>query len=181
MNRLIFVLSFLLSLLVVVKAQNPDTSRPAFSTMDAGLAPSPGSIALRSLVLPGWGQIRQEKLWKAALFYAATSTFYYRAAYHYHRYTLTDNPANKNEAVMDLSIALFVHGLNVLDGWSVARTEAPKGWHADLLSDNPVKSPWGATLRSAIIPGWGQVYTEHYWKAAGWAGLSEAGGSAWWN
>jgi hypothetical protein len=26
------------------------------------------------------------------------------------------------------------------------------------------KSPWGAVLRSAVIPGWGQVYNESYWK-----------------
>lgn len=26
------------------------------------------------------------------------------------------------------------------------------------------KSAWGAVLRSAIIPGWGQVYNESYWK-----------------
>ncbi len=26
------------------------------------------------------------------------------------------------------------------------------------------KSPWGAVLRSAIIPGFGQFYTESYWK-----------------
>ncbi|MFZ0391641.1 MAG: DUF5683 domain-containing protein [Calditrichia bacterium] len=34
-----------------------------------------------------------------------------------------------------------------------------------LLSDTPLKSPWGAVLRSAVLPGWGQVYTGHYWKA----------------
>lgn len=27
------------------------------------------------------------------------------------------------------------------------------------------KSPWGAVLRSAVIPGWGQIYNESYWKA----------------
>lgn len=27
------------------------------------------------------------------------------------------------------------------------------------------KSPWGAVLRSAIVPGWGQIYNESYWKA----------------
>ncbi|MFA6597661.1 MAG: DUF5683 domain-containing protein [Ignavibacteriaceae bacterium] len=27
------------------------------------------------------------------------------------------------------------------------------------------KSAWGAVLRSAIIPGWGQIYNESYWKA----------------
>ncbi len=26
------------------------------------------------------------------------------------------------------------------------------------------KSPWGAVLRSAILPGWGQFYNESYWK-----------------
>lgn len=36
------------------------------------------------------------------------------------------------------------------------------------------KSPWGAVLRSALIPGWGQFYNESYWKIpvvwgfAGW-------------
>ncbi len=27
------------------------------------------------------------------------------------------------------------------------------------------KSPWGAVLRSAILPGLGQIYNESYWKA----------------
>lgn len=35
---------------------------------------------------------------------------------------------------------------------------------ARLLSDQPVKSPWGAFLRSAILPGWGQFYNERYVK-----------------
>ena len=26
------------------------------------------------------------------------------------------------------------------------------------------KSPWGAVGRSAILPGWGQLYNESYWK-----------------
>jgi hypothetical protein len=36
------------------------------------------------------------------------------------------------------------------------------------------KSPWGAVLRSVVLPGWGQIYNESYWKApivwgiAGW-------------
>lgn len=28
----------------------------------------------------------------------------------------------------------------------------------------PSKSPLGAVLRSAVIPGWGQFYNESYWK-----------------
>lgn len=35
-----------------------------------------------------------------------------------------------------------------------------------LLSDRPLKSPWGAVLRSAALPGWGQVYNEKYLKGA---------------
>ncbi|HCY76072.1 MAG TPA: hypothetical protein DHV28_09145 [Ignavibacteriales bacterium] len=27
------------------------------------------------------------------------------------------------------------------------------------------KSPWGAVARSLIVPGWGQIYNESYWKA----------------
>jgi len=34
-----------------------------------------------------------------------------------------------------------------------------------LLSDRPLKSPWGAVLRSAVLPGWGQAYCRQYVKA----------------
>jgi len=37
---------------------------------------------------------------------------------------------------------------------------------AVLLSDKSLKSPWGAVARSAVLPGWGQIYTDHYFKAA---------------
>lgn len=74
-------------------------------------------------------------------------------------------------AIISLLIALFC-GVAV---------ESPAGEIADsslaaaqkgaidtlrLLSDQPVKSPWGAVLRSAILPGWGQVYNEKYLKGA---------------
>ena len=36
---------------------------------------------------------------------------------------------------------------------------------ARLLSDKPLKSPWGAVGRSALMPGWGQIYNEQYLKA----------------
>ncbi len=35
------------------------------------------------------------------------------------------------------------------------------------------KSPWGAVLRSALIPGWGQIYNESYIKAPIiWGGIA---------
>lgn len=44
---------------------------------------------------------------------------------------------------------------------------------SDAKSDSAfvmTKSPWGAVLRSAIIPGWGQYYNESYWKIPLFAG-----------
>ena len=35
-----------------------------------------------------------------------------------------------------------------------------------LFSDEPVKSPTGAALRSALLPGWGQLYNQKPYKAA---------------
>ena len=44
------------------------------------------------------------------------------------------------------------------------------------------KSPWGAVLRSAVLPGWGQIYNESYIKAPIVWGIFAALGAAWiWN
>lgn len=34
-----------------------------------------------------------------------------------------------------------------------------------VIKMEPSKSPWGAVLRSALLPGLGQIYNESYWKA----------------
>ena len=49
---------------------------------------------------------------------------------------------------------------------------------AKLLSDTPIKSPMGAVLRSAILPGWGQVYNEKYLKGFFVLGVNGAFGYA---
>ena len=41
------------------------------------------------------------------------------------------------------------------------------------------KSPWGAVGRSAILPGWGQFYTENYWHIPVIWGLIGWFGSQW--
>ena len=40
-----------------------------------------------------------------------------------------------------------------------------KRWQGEMFSDKPLKSPWGAVTRSAILPGWGQIYNGKYLKA----------------
>lgn len=41
------------------------------------------------------------------------------------------------------------------------------------------KSPWGAVIRSAVIPGWGQVYNESYIKAVVFWGVGAWLGYNW--
>ncbi|MFH0733653.1 MAG: DUF5683 domain-containing protein [bacterium] len=47
-----------------------------------------------------------------------------------------------------------------------AQTEpkANSNVQSDTTAFEMTKSPWGAVLRSAIVPGWGQYYNESYWK-----------------
>ena len=41
--------------------------------------------------------------------------------------------------------------------------------NVDTLKNDTVfvmqKSAWGSVLRSAVVPGWGQIYNQSYWKA----------------
>jgi hypothetical protein len=41
------------------------------------------------------------------------------------------------------------------------------------------KSPWGAVLRSAVVPGWGQLYNESYIKAPVIWGIGAALAAGW--
>lgn len=67
-----------------------------------------------------------------------------------------------------LGIAFFfvpeTHALSLQDSVQVKSSKS-KIDTLRLLSDQPLKSPWGAVLRSAILPGWGQVYNQKYIKA----------------
>lgn len=122
---------------------------------------------VRSLVLPGWGQVVEERLPQAAFFYVAAWHFYYNAFFHYYHYQKGGAKHHYDSFRWNLSAGLFIHALNVIDAADVAFRKKPVGWQGGLFSDKPLKSPWGAALRSAMIPGWGQLYTESYLKAVG--------------
>ena len=128
------------------------------------LSPTPAIV--RSILLPGWGQIYQERLTNAALFSFSSISLYIRSAYFLDQYNKYSLQKDKQEMLTSLSSAVFIHLMNIVDVTDAAFHEKPTGWHGELLGDTPLKSPWGAVLRSAIIPGWGQVYDESYFKAA---------------
>jgi len=126
---------------------------------------NPYAVTVRSLIMPGWGQVTEERLPQAVFFYVACGHFYYQAAYHYYHYQKGRAEHHLNSFKWNLSAGVFMHIINVADAADVAFRQKPTGWHGGLFSDKPLKSPWGAAVRSAMIPGWGQWYTASYWKA----------------
>lgn len=135
---------------------------------DSLISAEPWPAILRSAVLPGWGQIYQNRLWPAAFFYWSTAAYGYKSALYMNEYTKHHKTVDKTRLQKNLSIAVFLYTLNLLDVTDAAFKQNPYQWSGGLFSDKPLKSPWGAVLRSSILPGWGQVYTESYWKAAGY-------------
>ena len=120
----------------------------------------------RSAILPGWGQIYQERLLPGAVFSFTTLGLYMQSFSYLYQYNKYGDPDKRSKFQSYLSVALLLHIGNIIDAADAGRRLKPKGWQGELLGDKPLKSPWGAVLRSAIIPGWGQIYAENYIKAA---------------
>ncbi len=157
-------------------------NKQSLTSADSSSFASPRKVLISSIIMPGLGQITQERLWKATLFYGTASTFYYRTVYHYDRYKKTNKNKYLDKAKVDLTIAGITHLINIFDAYYFAYHKKPMGWGGALFNDKPVKSPWGATLRSAIFPGWGQWYNESYIKSAMYLGLvSYVGYQIHWN
>lgn len=121
---------------------------------------------LRSTILPGWGQIKQEYPGKAFIFYSLNVYFIYNMAINLSRYKETDNPDYKINYHKYLGLSLQVYALNLIDVIDSQLKSRFEPWQGTLFTDLPVKSPWGAVARSAMIPGWGQLYNEQYIKSA---------------
>ena len=126
---------------------------------------SVGGAITRSVIIPGMGQVYQERLGHGAFFYGASLIFYYNSFFYLYRYNKTDGKNYYNKFRNNLSAALFIHFLNIIDVSDTAINDCPKGWQGALLGDKPIKSPWGAALRSGVLPGWGQLYNDSYLKA----------------
>jgi len=120
---------------------------------------------IRSAIIPGWGQIEQEHPGRAVVFYGFGLTFLYNIAYNYYWYQETNSYNRKVKLRRYTLLFLNLYALNLVDIYESHRRGDDKPWPQDMFSDQPLKSPWGAVARSAMLPGWGQCYNESYIKS----------------
>ena len=140
--------------------------------LEQGLADQPDTIQtslwpalVRSALVPGWGQIEQEHPGRAVILYGLSMSCLYNAVYNYQWYHKTNNETNKDKADRFAIAFLSIYAINLADVIISHKTGNDKPWPEDLYSDTPMKSPWGAVARSAMLPGWGQCYNESYIKS----------------
>ncbi len=69
-------------------------------------------------------------------------------------------PDSLNAPVSDPSLPILVDSVHYKDT-SIQKTAKGKD---SVIVTTKVHSPRQATIRSAILPGWGQIYNEKYWK-----------------
>lgn len=151
------IILVLLCFIITIRAQQVE--------QDSLEPPDPLAATCRSVLLPGWGQIYQERLLPGTIIYASSAYYYYQTIYRLHQYNKHEHEKFRKEFWRNLSFAVFFHISGIVDAAYTGYVKHPPGWQGHLLGDKPLKSPWGATLRSAILPGWGQVYNENYLKA----------------
>jgi len=162
-----FLYKYILIIIILVIFDSAAQAQIADDAVrDSSETIEPFSAVWRSLLIPGWGQVYQDRLLESAILYGAAWTTYSKTFNAYLSYNHNQSDENLQQMKKYASMAAFIYVLNVVDIFDSAYRLRPKGWQGTLLSDTPLKSPWGAALRSAIIPGLGQVYTDNYWMAA---------------
>ena len=120
---------------------------------------------IRSAFIPGYGQIMQERPNKAIIFYSIAGSFIYNGAYNYYWYNRTDD----SKYLIRFRKYMLLYGqlyfINLLDVIQTQHKGKNLVWKSDMFSDFPTKSPWGAAIRSAMLPGWGQYYNDQHIKS----------------
>ena len=120
---------------------------------------------IRSALIPGLGQLHQEKPGKAIMFYGATLALLYNTIDNYRKYKNYDDRNARHAAYTSLAAFSQVYLANLLDVIDTHNRKNYRKWPEDLYADIPMRSPWGAAARTAMIPGWGQIYNEEYIKS----------------
>lgn len=157
-----FVLILFLFLISSSFAQDKST----IAKTDSNGILNPGVVLMRSIIFPGFGQVAQERLWTASLYYGVSLTYYLKSVVEYQSYLNTSENKYLKRFNSNVAIAGITHLINIADAYYFAYIKNTKSWQSSMFSDKPLKSPWGATLRSAMFPGWGQWYNESYVKSA---------------
>lgn len=159
-------LCFFIVMLNLLNAQGIDSVN-AIVTVDSvdTVQTSLWPALIRSAIIPGWGQIEQENPGRAVIFYGLGLTFLYNIAYNYYWYRETNRYINKSKYRQYAFLYLQLYTINIIDVIESHRIGDDKPWPQDRFNDLPMKSPWGAVTRSAMLPGWGQIYNESYIKS----------------
>lgn len=141
----------------------------------------PGTFALRSALLPGWGQWSNRSYWKIPIAAGAVGVGIYgivQTSNDYSKYLnasrnrldtfktdiflgqlstadlLQKTAAKKNRQTLSIFYTFYAYSMNILD----AHTEA-------YIKRNPKSHyPIKAAFYSAMLPGLGQAYNRKYWK-----------------
>lgn len=120
---------------------------------------------IRSALVPGLGQIHQEKPGRAVMFYGASLILLYNAIDNYRNYQNYNDLDARHAAYTSLALFSQIYLANLLDVIDTHYRRNYRKWPQDLYSDIPMRSPGGAAARTAMIPGWGQIYNEEYIKS----------------
>jgi|GEM_PF-313338 len=152
-------------------------------------------VLYRSLLVPGWGQFYNRQCAKGILYPgllagSVTSAILYHQRYLYYLDLLNKSidansvgdpvvktlVSKKNNSLRLKKISLWsvlaVYGIQAFDAYTFSRIKEEK------LDHSPIK----AGFRSAIFPGWGQMYNGKWWKLPiVYGGISTAGFFLWQN
>jgi len=167
-NLLLPVLVFSLVWITPARSQTtlPDTLNNVIRTeVPDTLKPSVWPSLIGSAIIPGLGQIRQENPGRAVIFFGVSLALLVNAYTENRDYRDNGNSAAQFRARRSLALFSQVYLVNLLDVLDTHLRNKYEPWPDELFSDTPLKSPWGAVARSAMLPGWGQIYNEQYIKA----------------
>lgn len=123
------------------------------------------SPLLKSTIVPGWGQMEQNHPGRAVIYYGLGAYTLYNSIYYRHRFHVTENTRYKSKYLTFIRLFAQMYTLNILDVLDTHFNKRYKPWVGEMFSDQSIKSPWAAVARSAMLPGWGQIYNEQYIKA----------------
>jgi hypothetical protein len=160
----------LIAVLITAQMLVAQTAEP--KQTDVEIVPPPDSLIqpfqsylVRSALIPGWGQVEQGNNLRGAIIYSLTVASVYNTWYNLYWYDKTGRYDYRTRAKTWAAVGVQTYLFNMLDIVNSYHRKDLEPWPEVMFADKPMRSPWGAVTRSAMIPGWGQVYNDEYLKA----------------